>query len=516
MSPLWWTVAFAIGFQILIFGLTRRIARRNFGALLQGVLGESRRDLGERAARGEAPDWLRYLDDADRVVLEPRDRARNYATAALAGGVGGTMLTLLTEVFSNPDLRSAIAVGANGDADFERLPLLVGLALVVSVAGVVNHLALLLGLIPKLENRVQGAMDEFRAELQKVSIDSPPHETFVDSVRSELATAFSDALQRLPEAFADFGRNVSGLRESGVALATASAQIGPIAASLTGAAEEFRAMPAELDKVLRETREAWREEIRADQQQFLEEVKEVLVQQKELLERTQRNLETWETNRQKAQLDLDLQIGNLAADVSGAVDRLPGVFSEHAEKAAAVMGKSLEQQVANLVAELGQQVGVGNEKLRGHFEDNVKELNGTFLNGTREVVRKAVGDVYEHDLFKTLVEIGNGLKKATEDLPGQAESFSESLAVADEKLRSALDGIVEAGAHLQQVAAATEGFERGLQAATVKSFAPLQEELTGFAADLRNTHRQMNDHTAGLVAFIDNLINRIGRGSGVQ
>ncbi len=516
MSFLWPTVVGVIGFQILIFGLARRTARADFGVLLEVVLGESMRDLEKRAARGEAPDWLRYKDDADRVVFASRDRARNFATAALAAGVGGTMLTLLIEVLTNPGLRSAIAGGADDLAAFEDLPVLVGLALVVSVAGVMNHLVLLLGLIPKLETRVQGAVGDFQTALRRAASDCPPRQTFVDSVRSELATAFSDALQRLPEAFADFGRNVSGLRESGAALAIASAEIGPIAASLAAATEEFRAMPAELDKVLSETRQAWREEIRADQQHFLEEVKEVLVGQKDLLEETQRNLEKWEANRQKAQRDMDLQVGNLAADVSGAVDRLPGAFSEHAEKAADVMGKSLEQQVANLVAELEQQVEAGNEKLREHFEDNVRELNGTFLNGTREVVRKAVGDVYEHDLFKTLVAIGDGLKNATEDLPGQAESFSESLTVADEKLRSALDGIDEAGSQLQRVAAATDGFERGLRVATVKSFSPLQEELTGFAAELRNTHRQMNEHTAGLVAFIDNLINRIGRGSGVE
>ena len=516
MSLLWLTVVGVIGFQIVIFDLTRRIARTDFGGLLEGVLGASKRDLEERAFRGEPPDWLRYMDDAERLVLAPRDRVRNCATAALAGGVGGTMLTLLVEVSTNPDLRGAIAVGAEDVGDLEALPLLVGLALVVSVAGVANHLAVLLGLIPKLERRVKRALDAFQSELQRASIDSPPRQAFVDSVRSELAAAFSGALQRFPDAFADFGKNVSGLRESSAALATASADIGPIAASLAGATEEFRAMPAELSKVLSETRLAWRKEIRADQQRFLEGVKEVLVQQKNLFVESQRNLERWEADRQKAQQDMDLQVRNLAADVSGAVDRLPGVFSEHAEKAADVMGKSLEQRVANLVAELERQVAAGNETQRAHFEDGVKELNGTFLNGTREAVRQAVGDVYEHDLFKTLVEIGDGLKNATEDLPGQAQSFSESLSVADEKLRSALTGIDEASSRLQRVAASTEGFERGLQAATVKTFAPLQEELTGFAAELRNAHREMNAHTAGLVAFIDNLIHRIGRGSGVQ
>lgn len=426
------------------------------------------------------------------------------------------MLTLLVEVSTNPDLKGALAVGAESLGDLEALPLLVGLALVVSVAGVANHLALLLVLIPRLERRIESALDVFRSELQRASIDSPPRQTFIDSVRSDLAAAFSEALQRLPEAFADFGRNVSGLRESSAALAAASAEIGPIAASLADATEEFRAMPAELNKVLSESRRSWREEIRADQQRFLEGVKDVLVQQKDLLVESQRNLERWETDRQKAQEDMDLQVRNLAADVSGAVDRLPGVFSEHAERAADVMGESLEQRVANLVAELERQVAAGNETQRVHFQDGVRELSGTFLNGTREAVRQAVGDVYEHDLFKTLVEIGGGLKNATQELPDHAQSFSEALAVADEKLRSALAGIDEAGSRLQRVAESTEGFERGLQAAAVKTFAPLQDELTGFAAELRSTHREMNDHTAGLVAFIDSLINRIGRGGGVQ
>ena len=513
MNSVWLTVVGVVGFQILLFVLALRTARSGFPALLDGVLAESRRDLKNRAVRGEPPDWLRYLDDADRAVLPPRDRARILATAALAAAVGGTMLTLLIEVWVNPDLRNAIAGDASGVGGFEDLPRLVGAALVVSVSGVFNHLALLLVLIPHLERRAGSALDGFRTELQRAAIDSPPHQTFVDSVRSELATAFSDALQRFPEAFADFGRNVSGLRESSAALAAASGEVGPIAASLAASTEEFRAMPGELDRVLAEARQSWREEIRADQLRFLEELKEVLVNQKELLAETQRSLQDWETSRQKTQQDLELRIENLSADVSGAVDRLPGVFLEHANKAADTMGKSLGQQVANLVVGLERQVEVGNERQRVHFEENVKELTTTFLNLTGDAVRKAVGEVYEHDLFKVLEEIGHGLESATKKLPGQAESFARSLAVADEKLRLALAGIVEAGAHLERVAAATEGFELGLQEATVKSLTPLQRELTGFAAELRNAHRQMNDHTSGLVTFIEHLINRIAEGS---
>ena len=515
---LWLTVGGAIAFQIWIFDRTRRVGGRDFGALLEGVLNDSKRDLEERAARGEAPDWLRYLDDADRSLLVPRDRVRSFATAALAAGVGLTMATLLIEGAFNREVRDALAALGVGTGGAELKDLLppVGGALLVSVAGVANHLILLLGLVPRLERRVEGALGVFRAKLQRASADCPPHRTFVDAVRSELATAFSEGLQRLPEAFADFGDNVAGLRESGTALAAASAEIGPMAASLTAASERFRAMPAELDEVLSQTREAWRKEIRADQQRFLEEVKDVLVGQRELLAETQRNLAEWEASRQKAQRDMELRVGNLAADVGGAVDRLPSAFSEHALKAADAMGKSLERQVANLVAELQQQVETGNDKLSEHFKVNVEELNGTFLNGTREVVRQAVGDVYDHDLFKTLVEIARGLKGATEELPGQAESFSESLRLADEKLRSALDGIGEAGDRLRQVAASTEGFERGLQMAAVKSFEPLRDDLSSFAEELRATHRRMNEHTAGLVTFIDSLITRLGRGHDPQ
>ena len=506
MNLFWLTVAVILAFQASYFWQSRRSGRRVFGVVLKEVLNDSKRDLEARATRGEAPDWLRYSDDADRAVLPSSDRVRNFATAALATGVGGTMLALLVELGTNPSLRWALAGGADDLASFDSLPSLVSGALLVSVAGVVNHLVILLLLIPRLDRRIDLSLGEFRAALQAASDEHPPRQTFVDSVRTELGTAFNSALQSLPDAFAEFGKNVSGLQESSTALAASAAEIGPVASGLAGAIEEVRGLPGELARVLTETREAWREDIRSDQQEFLSGIKDVLVQQQELLAKTTKRLETM-------QRDTDVLIRNLSADIAGEIKNLPDVFSGHASKAADLMGTSLERQVRNLVGDLEGTVKSGNKELVEHFRDDVAALNSTFLNRTSEVVEAAVVKVYEHPLFNTLDGIGKGLKEAIQELPDQAKSFSERLAVADQKLRGALEGIERAGTSLRRVAESTEGFENALQIAMQRSLEPLSEELAAFAADLRSTQGQMNEHADGLVAFIKNLIGRLERQS---
>ena len=52
--------------------------------------------------------------------------------------------------------------------------------------------------------------------------------------------------------------------------------------------------------------------------------------------------------------------------------------------------------------------------------------------------------------------------------------------------------------------------------AAVRSFRPLQDDLSSFAEELRDTHRRMNEQAASLVAFIDNLITRLERGRDLQ
>ena len=490
MSLLGLTVGAILSIQALYLWRSLQSGRRALGGGMDEVRKDSRRDLEARAARGEAPDWLRYLDDADRSVLPSLDRVRNLATAALATGVGGTIVALLVELWTNSELRRALAGGPDALSSFDSLPSLVAWALFVSVAGVVNHLLILVLVIPRLDRQIVIALRDFRVHLEAASEARPPRQAFVDSVRSELSTAFNSALQSIPDVFARFGENVEELRASSVALAESARDIGPVAASLAGATEEIRVLPEELATVLSETRESWRAEIFVDQQKHLEGLRAVLAEQQELVQSLSRNI----TSR---------------------MEDLPRLFSDHAEAATTTMSEALGLRISNLVNDLVGAVKSGHESLAEHSQENVAALNRTFLNGTAEVVREAVdsavASVYEHPIFGTLDSVGRGLNEAIVELPGQASSFSESLVAADAKLRTALDGIEAAGDQLQRVALNTGEIENALSAATQQSLEPLQEELTAFAADLRFTHQQMNEHSDGLVVFIQNLITRLER-----
>ena len=52
-------------------------------------------DLVGRARRGQGPDWLRYRAELDRLFEARDDRLRSFAAAALAAGLGATLIALV-------------------------------------------------------------------------------------------------------------------------------------------------------------------------------------------------------------------------------------------------------------------------------------------------------------------------------------------------------------------------------------------------------------------------------------
>ena len=70
------------------------IAREDESEELDRLWNTFKQDIQGRAKRGDGPDWVRYMDEADRVHERRVDRMRVWATAALVVGIGGTMLAL--------------------------------------------------------------------------------------------------------------------------------------------------------------------------------------------------------------------------------------------------------------------------------------------------------------------------------------------------------------------------------------------------------------------------------------
>ena len=238
-------VAIVLVSQVAILLRCWTLARGDDSEVLDRLWKDFKQDINNRAKRGDGPDWVRYMDEADRVHERRVDRMRVWATAALVVGIGGTM--------------AALAVRLWGLSTFE-LEVLTAFApaLVASLTGVVNNLVITLGLFRVSDHRFEEALNSFRQALQTCSDANAPQEKFADAVRDQLGQAFREAVRSFPEAFAHLDKSVqhmgevataqsqsmltaaSGLQKGVDGLTAAAAQIAPVAGLLNTATTELR------------------------------------------------------------------------------------------------------------------------------------------------------------------------------------------------------------------------------------------------------------------------------------
>ena len=525
-------------FQLDLLRRSRARAWEDDTAAFDVLLAQFELDLVARAKRGDAPDWLRYMDDADRIHERRSDKLRVHATAALVIGIAGTMVALALHLLVNE---------ANPqEANTQSLQVLfnaMGGALLASLLGVGNNLLISLWLLRKADDRFATALDEFKSRLQKASAAHPPQETFAEAVKSQLGNAFREAVQRFPEAFERLDENVKSLaavierqsdivlsaaiqlREGADGLTGAAAGIAPAAAGLAASTDQLRALPGELRSALDATRDGWEQEMRRDRSAFIEGVTKALADQQALLERTKDAFDKWESKRREAAEAAEAR----RQEFMTTVEALPATFAAEVDKVSNTLGRQFGVEARNHVQDLVQAIATDNKDLRTHVDNVSRELLGSFLNSTSDVVSKTIEDVYrrvESTLLASLDEVGRGLKEALTTLPNDARSFARSLSDAGVKMEQALDGLEASANHLGKVAALTEGLEAALTAALTKAtadgVAPLQRQMDGFLADLRRTHKQLGDKHAeidgmveGLISFIRNLVDRLAqRGDG--
>ena len=92
----------------------------------------------------------------------------------------------------------------------------------------------------------------------------------------------------------------SGLQRGVDGLTAAAVRIAPVAELLSTATTDLRAVPDQLRQTLDETRAAWAEEMRRDQDAFVGTVRQVLDDQRAILGRTRQALQRWERGRRDA------------------------------------------------------------------------------------------------------------------------------------------------------------------------------------------------------------------------
>ena len=468
-------------------------ARGNDAAALDDLRKQFNDDIVRRANRGDGPDWVRYMDEADRVHDQRVGRLQAWATAALVVGIGGTMATL------------AFRLSGTSFARPEELINAVGPALMASLSGVLNNLIITLALFRWSDVRFRSSLNEFRHKLQEFSDENLPDERFANAVRDQLGNAFREAVRTFPEAFTRLDKSVQslggiieaqsnavleaagGLKQGADRLTRAAKEIAPVAGLLVSSTERLSTLPEELKQAIEEVHTTWEQKIRQDQDSFIAGVLRVLQGQKALLEDAKGKFIEWEHQRSEVarqqaekwnEAIQSIQKSELA--IVKAVEGLPATFSHEVEKIADRLGKQFGLEARQHVQDLVNSIRDGNENLHAQIEYAVDRLQRVFLNETSKVVAETVDEVYrrvEGTLLKQLAEIGEDLKRALRELPDHAQSFASSLSTADEKLQSTIGRIAEAANHLEQVAKLTEKFEKSLAGALTKAVAPSVESL---------------------------------------
>ena len=542
----WIVPAVVLAFQVWLFWRSRALAQEDDTATFDDLLERFEPDLIDRAKRGDAPDWLRYMDEVDRIHERKSDKLRVYATAALAAGIGGTMIALALQAhlpFVNLNDQSP-------GSDLGPLIAAMSSALFASLFGVLNNLLISLRLLPQADDRFTTLLQCFKDQLHEASSAHPPQETFAEAVRSQLGNAFREAVQRFPEAFERLDQHVASLaseierqsatvlsaatqlRESADGLAGAAAGIAPAAAGLAVSTDQLRGLPDQIRTTLDSTREAWEQEIRSDQNAFIAGVREVLSEHQALLEGTRSAFYEWEERRsneaeiaERSRRDSDLLIRNTTAQVVSTVNTLPSTFATEVERVSNTLGRQFGLEARNYVQDLVQRITDENETLRTQIDRVARELQTSFLNSTSDVVSRTLQEVYqrvEATLLASLDEVGRGLREALTELPNNAANFAKSLTNADERIQHALDGIRESSNHLERVATLTEGLEASLTTALTRATAngvePLRRDVERFVTDLHRTHERLyQTHTQidgmveGLIEFIRNLVDRLAQ-----
>lgn len=426
-------------------------------------------DLGFRASRGLAPDWSFYRNELERVFEAQDDRIRRLASAALAAGLGGTLLAIVSHFLLS-----------GGSYDPARLISSTGISLLGSLLGVAGHLFIVVVLLPRAEDRFRTEADEFTRELREVNAEAIAGSGLTGTLRNELSSIRQAVSQQFSDVFAGavtgFPAVVEGLRDEVAKLAAVTRQQGeglgpaavmlascaksvenaartlqPGAAGLTQTATVLAELPAKLGEALDERRDSWLATLRDEQKQRLDE-----------LMAAYRTANESVAERERQMLARAHELLAAVAEVHQAAGNLPEIFSQQIERIAsrlgAEFGKEARQQTADVSAEVQRAFGQLGDKVAGHeqlWRNNVGAVIAEVLQGIEGEVRSGLG--------RELGEAARSLKQVAEQLPAAGQKLEAGVESWNASQEKALQGWTAAGQSVLAASQAIAGAEGPLR-----------------------------------------------------
>lgn len=445
-------------------------------------------DLEQRAVRGMPPDWLFYRDEIDRGYEPLDDRIRRCASAALAVGLGGTLLAIVSHLL----LEGGVGTGG---LDASRLIASAGASLLGSLLGVVSHLTIVLVLLPRAERKFHATANQMLIELRRTSDSTAPPEGLARTLQVELRHIRQAVSHQFSEVFAQsvtgFPQVVEGLRvqverlaevvqAQGEGLGPAAAELAtcaraveeagkrlkPGAEGLTRTATLLSELPERLGAVLDDRRDMWLAAIRDEQKERLNELMAVHSKAVE-----------GASERERLMLERARELLGAVSEVSITAAKIPDQFSTQIERVASRLGAEFGKEARQHSADAADQVQRAYiqlaEKVAHHeqeWRNNLTAVISELLHGIENQVRTGVAG--------ELTGAAQSLRAVAAELPAASEVLrqgvdrweslqtealrgwheagglifkaSETLANAEGPLRSSLSALAAGGDHLQK------------------------------------------------------------------
>lgn len=534
-----------LGLELFIFVDSLRLVFRNAEgdlALLESGLVE---DLRRRAGHGHSPDWLAYRDAVDRQFQPRDDRLRSNAAAALAAGLGGTVVAIIVHLVSAPSLlqndpRSALYG--------------MGVALFGSLCGVAVHLCIVLFLLPWAESRFSRQSLALLDRLREVSDQNPPTKAVVETFRKELETlqkffttefagAFSTALGEFPAVVQELRghldrvaeavdrqsgaatETMDGLRASADTIADGSKQLEPAVRQLGEAGLLLDQLPERLGKEFEEHRSRWQEAMEGREAEAREQLENLI----RISEQRQRNIGQQIT-------EINQALGNLPDRVSQA---LSTSLQEATPRHANAYNQVLVDKTEVILTGIDSRLRKGQEQLEAR-DRRLQEQSGEWVRTLFEEVHGTVEDRLRAPMTSAaeglgaaadrLEQLATGLESATrnwtsthqEGLQGWKEA-GQTIATASGRLAAGKQGVDEAveslgrsASHLETVARVHESFRSDLATALrrvtqdhLEELRPLHDRVLELAAEMEATRDRMEQALNREAAVVTQLVRQV-------
>lgn len=535
-------VGLIVAVQLWLLLRARKLAVEDEETRLETYRSRFREDLLSRARRGHSPDWVHYRNEIERLFDARDERLRVLAAAALATGLGGTMLALIATFLVH-----------QGSPTTAAGPLIhgLGVALFGSFAGVINHLFILLHLLPLAEKLFDTQAEEVLEDLRQIGEQNSPVQLFTETfqqelsaLRESLSTEFgqrlSESITDLPQAVKALGTHMDRLGEvveeqaknseaaveqiksCSVLVADSSSNLVPAAQQLADSADQLLAMPDKLGSVLETGREDWVDRLQQEQK----EARDELFEQVRLL--------------RKGAEEREIQLQSVVVDVRETLSRFPEQLAEKVKGLFYGLQEDLSQELSAYLSELRNRLADDHEALAQsvfqEWRNNVSAVvREVFAEISDEIESRIAGPMESTskelaEVSARLPEVAERLETAHRDwvesheeaLVGWREAGStvgeaaEKLANGNARLGDVVLALREGADQMERVAHSTNGFQDTLQNVLREAaerqyehFHPLHEEVGNIVHELRG---QFNTTLSEQSQFIRSLIEQLLRG----